>query len=113
MFADYLRELHPALKLEGTSRFFLSASMLGAVTLLNVAGVDAVASVSTIFTVLVISPFAALVIAGLPSLDPSAWLIGMSTDEWSTLGISGGGDGGDDGAGSSGGFGSGDDGCGC
>lgn len=92
MFADYLRELHPMLKLEGVHRYLLSASLVGAVTLLNVAGVDAVASVSTVFTVLVISPFAALVIYGLPRVDPSAWLIGLNPAEWSSLGGVGGGE---------------------
>ena len=76
MFADYLREFHPALRLEGLGRYLLSSGMLGAITLLNLAGVEAVAAVSTVFTALVISPFVALVVVGLPTLDPSAWLIG-------------------------------------
>lgn len=76
MFCDYLRESFPWLRLEGAPRYLLSASMLLAVTLLNVMGVDAVASISTLFTLLVISPFAALVVFGLPSLDASAWFIG-------------------------------------
>ena len=73
MFADYLC---PALRLEGLGRYLLSSGMLGAITLLNLAGVEAVAAVSTVFTALVISPFIALVAVGLPTLDPSAWLIG-------------------------------------
>ena len=73
MFADYL---YPALRLEGLGRYLLSSGMLGAITLLNLAGVEAVAAVSTVFTALVISPFIALVAVGLPTLDPSAWLIG-------------------------------------
>ncbi|KOO22731.1 amino acid permease family protein [Chrysochromulina tobinii] len=60
MFADYLREFHPALRLEGLGRYLLSSGMLGAITLLNLAGVEAVAAVSTVFTALVISPFVAL-----------------------------------------------------
>lgn len=76
MFADYLREFHPALELDGLPRYLLSSGMLACITLLNLAGVDAVASVSTLFTVLVISPFAAFCLVGLPAVDPSAWLIG-------------------------------------
>lgn len=76
MFADYLREFHPALRLDGLPRLTLEFTLLLGVTLLNIAGVDAVANISTLFTVLVVSPFAALVVAGLPTLDPSAWLIG-------------------------------------
>ena len=76
MFADYLRELHPALRVEGASRYMLSASMLGGVTLLNVKGVDTVANVSSLFTMLVVSPFAALVLCALPTLEPSAWFAG-------------------------------------
>ena len=56
MFADYLRELHPALRVEGWPRLGLEAALLLGVTLLNVAGVDAVANTSTFFTVLVVSP---------------------------------------------------------
>ena len=76
MFVDYLSETYPALNMVGLHRYLLSAGMLLCVTLLNVAGVDAVASVSTLFTVLVISPFAALVVMGLPTLDSSAWFLG-------------------------------------
>ena len=79
MFADYLREFHPALQLEGLPRYLLCASMLACVAVLNLLGVDAVASVSVLFTVLVISPFAALVVIGLPAVDPGAWLLGSST----------------------------------
>lgn len=96
MFVDYLAESYLALDLVGLPRYLLSAGMLLCVTLLNVAGVDAVASVSTLFTVLVISPFAALVFMGLPTLDPSAWFIGPAA----TLAAAAAGDG-------SGGFGNG------
>lgn len=91
MFADYLREFHPALCFDGLPRYLLSASMLVCVTLLNVAGVANVADVSTLFTVLVVSPFFALVICGLPTLDPSAWLIGSGLPSERSGSSSGGG----------------------
>ena len=85
MFADYLRAF-PMLNVDGVSRWLLSFSMLAFVTVLNLLGVDTVANVSTLFTVLVISPFLVLVIAGLPTLDPSAWRIGPSTPvDWSAF----------------------------
>ncbi|EOD34091.1 hypothetical protein EMIHUDRAFT_55003, partial [Emiliania huxleyi CCMP1516] len=97
MFADYLREFHPALCFDGLPRYLLSASMLVCVTLLNLAGVANVANVSTLFTVLVVSPFFALVICGLPTLDPSAWLIGgasdAANDDAAHAAVSGGGGG--------------------
>ena len=86
MFADYLREFHPVLRLDGAPRYALSATMLGAVTALNVAGVDCVANISTLFTLLVISPFVALVLWGVPSLDTSAWLVGPTSAAWLAAG---------------------------
>ena len=77
MFADYLRAV-PALDVEGPRRWLVSAAMLAVVTSLNLLGVDVVADVSNIFTAIVISPFAVLVIAGVPKMTPSAWLIGPS-----------------------------------
>ena len=46
--------------------------MLAAVTMLNLLGVDVVADASTLFAGLVISPFAALVVCGLPDLNVTA-----------------------------------------
>ena len=92
--ADYLHEFHPALRLDGVQRVALEAVLLLGVTLLNIAGVDAVANISTLFTVLVVSPFAALVLAGLPTLDPSAWLIGPAPTDAPLDLAAAGGDGG-------------------
>ena len=72
MFVDYLRYF-PLLRLAGLQRWLTSLCMLAGVTTLNLLGVDVVASASTIFALLVISPFVVLAIAGLPSLDPSTW----------------------------------------
>ena len=74
MFVDYLHYFPAFRRLAFVKRWLLSLSMLASVTGLNLLGVDVVASASTIFAALVISPFGALVVAGLPSLDPSAWM---------------------------------------
>jgi len=75
MFVDYLRYF-PAFRVDGWRRWLISLTMLTSVTSLNLVGVDVVASASNVFALLVISPFAALTVAGLPSLKPSAWMLG-------------------------------------
>jgi amino acid transporter len=57
------------------------------VTALNLLGVDVVANASNVFALCVISPFAALTIAGLPRLKPQAWLIGPPPTADGTLGV--------------------------
>ena len=72
MFVDYLRYFPAFRKLVGFQRWLLSLTMLSSVTGLNLLGVDVVASASTIFAALVISPFAALVVYGLPEVNAAA-----------------------------------------
>ena len=74
MFVDYLRYFPAFRRLAFIKRWGISLSMLFSVTGVNLLGVDVVASASAVFALLVISPFVALVIAGLPSLDPHAWM---------------------------------------
>ena len=69
MFVDYLKFFPAFRRLAGVRRWLVSVGMLSCVTGLNLLGVDVVASASTLFAALVISPFAALTIAGLPALD--------------------------------------------
>jgi hypothetical protein len=106
MFVDYLHYF-PAMRLEGawlpahsivplTSgplwssgwlRWFVSLAMLTVVTVLNLLGVDVVAGASNLFALLVIAPFAALFVAGLPEVEPSSWLEGLSAQpvRWGTF----------------------------
>ena len=96
MFVDYLRYFPAFRKLVGLKRWVVSVTMLGGVTGLNLLGVDVVASASTLFAALVISPFAALTIAGLPSLQfepltrsashPVHWGTFLSVLLWNTSG---------------------------
>ena len=52
--------------------------MLSGVTMVNLLGVDVVASASNVFALLVISPFLALVLSGFPRLPNSeSWLAEM------------------------------------
>lgn len=69
MFVDYLRYFPFFRRLVGFKRWLASVMMLSGVTGLNLLGVDVVASASTLFAALVISPFAALTVAGMGSLD--------------------------------------------
>ena len=61
--------------------------MLTVVTVLNLLGVDVVAGASNLFALLVIAPFAALFVAGLPEVEPSSWLEGLSAQpiRWGTF----------------------------
>ena len=72
MFVDYLQYFPIFRELDEWRRWLLELTMLGTVTLLNLRGVDVVADASTLFAALVISPFAALVVCGLPSIDMHA-----------------------------------------
>ena len=72
MFVDYLQYFPLFRSLDGWSRWFVELLMLAAVTMLNLLGVDVVADASTLFAGLVISPFAALVVCGLPDLNVTA-----------------------------------------
>ena len=96
MFVDYLKFFPAFRRLNGVRRWLVSVGMLSCVTGLNLLGVDVVASASTLFAALVISPFAALTIAGLPSLDfdalmkehsrPVQWGTFLSVLLWNTSG---------------------------
>ena len=96
MFVDYLKFFPAFRRLNGLRRWLVSVGMLSCVTGLNLLGVDVVASASTLFAALVISPFAALTIAGLPSLDfsvlmapvdrPVQWGTFLSVLLWNTSG---------------------------
>ena len=68
MFVDYLYYF-PLLRVTGVARWLVSAAMLAVVTALNLVGVDVVANASNVFALLVISLFAALVVAGVPQLE--------------------------------------------
>ena len=68
MFVDYLYYF-PLLRVTGVARWLVSAAMLAVVTALNLVGVDVVANASNVFALLVISPFVALVVAGVPQLE--------------------------------------------
>ncbi len=96
MFVDYLKFFPAFRRLNGLRRWLVSLGMLSCVTGLNLLGVDVVASASTLFAALVISPFAALTLAGLPALDvhallapsprPVQWGTFLSVLLWNTSG---------------------------
>ena len=96
MFVDYLKFFQLFRRLNGLRSWLVSVGMLICVTGLNLLGVDVVASSSTLFAVLVISPFAALTIAGAPALDmhalfapcerPIEWGTFLSVLLWNTSG---------------------------
>ena len=95
MFVDYLYYF-PLLRVTGVARWLVSAAMLAVVTALNLVGVDVVANASNVFALLVISPFVALVVAGVPQLElepllapptrPVEWGVFLSVLLWNTSG---------------------------
>jgi len=54
---------------------------------LNLLGVDVVAGASNLFALLVIAPFAALFVAGLPEVEPASWLDSLPAPsiKWGTF----------------------------
>ena len=97
LFVDYLRYFPFFRRLSGVRRWLVSMAMLGSVTSINLLGVDMVASASTLFAALVVSPFGALSIAGMSSLDwhaitrvhfgrPIRWGTFLSVLLWNTSG---------------------------
>jgi amino acid transporter len=72
MFVDYLAWF-PLLRMQGLLRWLVSVAMLACVTFVNILGVDVVAGASSLFALLTISPFVALVIAGMPKVRIGDW----------------------------------------
>ncbi|MBI2538333.1 MAG: APC family permease [Deltaproteobacteria bacterium] len=83
MFVDYLFYLRGGMS--PFERWVIGATLIGCVTWLNIRGARLVGLSSAVFTLLVLAPFAALVLLGAPNVDPAAWLIRTGEIEWALL----------------------------
>lgn len=83
MFVDYLAYLSG--DMAPLERWLIGFAFISAITWLNIRGTRLVGISSTIFTFLVLTPFAAMVVLGAPQVDPASWLAGTGKVEWGLL----------------------------
>jgi amino acid transporter len=87
MFAEYLRFWFP--RMTPVQFWLVCLAMIGIVACLNVRGAQVIGFSSVLFTLLVLAPFAVMVLLGMPHLKPSVWFLQQSTagrpEIWSTL----------------------------
>src|SRR5215475_625716 len=83
MFVDYLTYLRS--DMTPLERWLIGAALISAVTWLNIRGTRLVGRCSVIFTLLVLAPFAAMVVLGAPRVDPAQWLKPSDSTSWSLL----------------------------
>ncbi len=83
MFVDYLAYLRG--DMTPTERWLIGAALIAAVTWLNIRGTHLVGVSSVVFTLLVLAPFAAMVVLGTPQVDPANWLQRSDSISWPLL----------------------------
>ncbi|HXG51512.1 MAG TPA: APC family permease [candidate division Zixibacteria bacterium] len=83
MFVDYLAYLGG--DLSPAERWLIGAAVTGAIAYLNVRGSRPVGWTSIALTVAVLAPFAAMVVLGVPRLDPGLWLARPAGLDWALL----------------------------
>jgi len=83
MFVDYLAYLRG--DMTPTERWSIGAGLIAAVTWLNIRGTRLVGASSVLFTLLVLAPFAAMVVLGAPHVDPAKWLHRGDNITWPLL----------------------------
>ncbi|OGQ81398.1 MAG: hypothetical protein A3F90_13075, partial [Deltaproteobacteria bacterium RIFCSPLOWO2_12_FULL_60_19] len=83
MFVDYLTYLIG--DLTPLYRWVIGVAVIVPISWLNIRGAKPVGVSVTVFTVLVLAPFAALVVLGLPQVDPATWLASGGKAEWGLL----------------------------
>ena len=83
MFVDYLAYLRGGMS--PWERWSIGVSVVSAMTWLNIRGIRLVGLTSMIFTLLVLAPFAVLVVFGAPHVEPSVWLSRAGAIDWAVL----------------------------
>jgi len=83
MFVDYLAYLRG--DMSPAERWLIGAALISAVTWLNIRGVRLVGLSSIIFTLLVLAPFAVLIVIGAPQVQLSHWLVRTDQIQWALL----------------------------
>jgi amino acid transporter len=83
MFVDYLVYLRG--DMSPLERWTIGAAVISAMTWMNIRGIRLVGLTSIIFTLLVLAPFAVLVVLGAPQVQPSVWLNRAGAIDWAVL----------------------------
>jgi len=83
MFVDYLAYLRG--DMTPLERWIIGTALISAITWLNVRGIRIVGLSSILFTAFVLAPFAAMVLLGLPRVQPSLWLAKTGAIDWPVL----------------------------
>jgi amino acid transporter len=83
MFVDYLAYLRG--DMAPLERWLIGTAMISVITWLNTRGIRLVGLSSIVFTLLVLAPFAAMVILGAPQVQPAVWLTGTNHSDWALL----------------------------
>lgn len=87
MFAEYLKFWFP--QMTPLQFWLVCLMMIAVVASLNVRGARVIGFSSVLFTLLVLAPFAAMVLLGAPHLKPSVWFLHQPSanrlEMWSTL----------------------------
>ncbi len=83
MFVDYLAYLRGGMT--PLERWLIGAAVITAITWLNIRGIRLVGMSSVVFAVLVLVPFAVMVILGVPQVEPSTWLARTEEVDWGLL----------------------------
>jgi len=82
LFAEYLKFWFP--HMNSTAYWLVCLAVIALFTWLNIRGTQIIGFSSITFTLLVLAPFAAMVVLGLPHLKPSVWTLPHSI-AWSGL----------------------------
>ena len=83
MFVDYLSYLRG--DMPPLERWLIGAAVIVPIAWLNIRGAKPVGVSITVFTALVLAPFAAMVVLGAPQVDFSSWLARGGKAEWGVL----------------------------
>lgn len=83
MFVDYLAYLRG--DMAPSERWLIAATLISVITWLNIRGIRLVGLSSAIFTLLVLAPFAAMIVLGLPQVTPANWLQRTTNIDWPLL----------------------------
>lgn len=83
MFVDYLQYLSG--EMAPVERWLIGVVVISIITWINIRGVELVGLTSVVFTLLVLAPFAAMVLWGAPRVDPSSWLGRTGNVDWALL----------------------------
>jgi amino acid transporter len=83
MFVDYLSYLRG--DIGPAERWAIGAALVALTTWLNIRGAQLVGASLVVFTVIVLAPFAVMVVLGAPHVDMTSWLAGGGKGDWALL----------------------------